>query len=255
MPWKMNGQQIEVKDGNPVWIGEDGKESPHDAGAVLKRLTEVTGESIGRKTKIRELETKLEPFAGIEDPDKFLDDAKKAIATVKNLDDKQLVDAGKVAEIKRDLETKLEESQKTFAAELKKRDDLIASKTQAIESREIKGVFDRSSFITEKTILTPTFAFDHFKRNFKVSEDENGLSVIAVRNDGKEIFSSDPKRAGKYASPEEAIEILISEHPDKEKLLRGGNPGSGTQPGGKTFNGDLSKLNPIERINAARQVA
>lgn len=227
-----------MKDGNPVWIGKDGKESPHDAGAILDRLTEVTGESVARKNKVRELESKLEVLSGIEEPEKFIADAKKAMVTVKNLDDKQLIDAGKVAEIKKDLETKLAESQKTFEAELKKRDDIIAAKKEAIESREIKGVFDRSSFIPEKSTLVPSFAFEYFRRNFKVSEEENGeMSVIAVRGDGKEIFSADPKRAGKYATPEEAIEILINEHPDKDRLLKGTTPGSGTRPGtpgGKT---------------------
>jgi len=251
MPWEMNGDQIVVEDGNPVWIADDGKKSPFDAGGVLKRLSDVTGESMGRKNKIRELEGQLEPFKDLDSD--FVTKAKKAMDTVKNLNDKQLVDAGQVAEIKKDLEDQLIETKKSHAAELEGLKKQIDDKDAAIQRREVKGFFDQSEFIREKTVLTPTFAYDHFNRFFKTEEKDGDLIVFAERKGGEKIFSKDPKRAGKYATPAEAIEILIDEHPDKESILRGGTPGSGSPPPGG-HNQDLSKLNPTERINAARGV-
>ena len=201
------------------------------------------------------MEKQLELLNGIDDPKDFMVKAKKAMETVKNLDDKQLIDAGQVEAIKQNLDTRFSEAEKAHAIEVGDLKKAISDKSTAIERREVKGFFDQSEFIREKTVLTPAFAYDHFKGNFKTEDKDGDLTVYAERKGGEKIFSKDPKRAGKYAKPAEAIEILIDEHQDRDSILRAGKPGSGTPPGDfKPGNQDLSKLSPIERIDAARQV-
>lgn len=233
MPWKMNGDQIVVQDGNPVWVYDDGKESPFDAGKALTNLHSVTQESMKRKDKIRDLEAKLEPYSDIDDPSEFISSAKKALDTVKNLKDKEIVDAGEIDKLKssvaQEFKSKISEIEKAHAKKVESLEEQLSGKDSSIRNLLVKGAFTQSEFIREKTVLPPDFAFDSFGKNFQVEENDQGdLKAVAVRSNGEKIFSL--KNAGSYADPEEAIEILITEHPDKDRLLRGGTPGSGSHP-------------------------
>ncbi|MCG8643419.1 MAG: hypothetical protein MI862_27070, partial [Desulfobacterales bacterium] len=75
MPWKLDGENIVVEDGHPVWVYSDGKESPFNAESALGKIKDLTTESVGRKEKIRAMETDLKILEGIEDPAKFIDSA------------------------------------------------------------------------------------------------------------------------------------------------------------------------------------
>lgn len=236
MSWKTdeNGA-IVVTDGNPVWIYESGpekdKEAPVEFGKTLATIQNITRESIGRKEKIAELKTitgKIEE-AGIEDFDAFVEEAKKAMETVKNLTDQQQAQAGEMERVKqgitegfnRQIES-LKEAAKKSDAEWQAKLD---AKQKAIERLIIKGAFETSDFLREKTVMLPDMAYSYFGDRFRVEERDGDLVGYAVDRQGDKIMSL--KNPGQYADPSEAIEILVGEHPQKDRLLRMDASGSG----------------------------
>ncbi|MGE1110092.1 DUF6651 domain-containing protein, partial [Bacillus wiedmannii] len=76
---------------------------------------------------------------GIDDPSAAL----AALDTVKNLEDKTLVDAGEVEKVRTEAVRALEEK---YAPIVKERDDL----SQKLTAEKIGGNFARSKFIAEK---------------------------------------------------------------------------------------------------------
>lgn len=234
MPWKMDGEQIVVQDGHPVWVYDDGKESPFNAESALKKINDVTAESVGRKEKIREYETTLEAVKGIDDLGGFVEQARSAIDTVKNLDDKKLVDAKEVETLKASVAATYKEKitgmETAFAAKEKELQDAVTKSQSTISDLLIRGQISQAPFISDRTVLTPSIAFDVFKGNFKIEEVEGEHRAVAVRKDGTKIMSL--KDPGSFASVNEALETLVGEHPDKDRLLKGIDGGGGAPPSG-----------------------
>lgn len=261
MPWKTDESgNIAVIDGHPVWQYDDGKEAPFDAGSVLQRIGALTGESMARKNRIKELETRYAPFQEIQDPTDFLTKAQQAMEKVANFNDKDFVAIGEVEKVKaavaESYKTKLAELEKGYKTQLEERETLIKTKDKGIHQLLVKGAFASSSFIREKTVLPPDVAFDSFGKFFQIEEIDGQPQAIAVRPNGEKIFSL--REPGSYASADEAIEILVNERKDKDSLLRSSPGGSGATPNSgqnsKLNMTDLLKLDPIERINATRGV-
>lgn len=255
MPWKMDGDKIVVADGNPIWVYDDGKEAGFNAESALKSIKDVTAESMGRKAKIKEMETSMAPFSGIENPGEWIGNAKKALETVGNLKDKEIVDAGEIDKLKRAVaesyEVRIADISKSHAESLKKATDDLSGKDAAIRKMVVEGAFNRSEFLREKTVLLPEFAYNTFGKHFKVDEDGDQIKVSATDAKGNQVFSL--KNPGEAASPEEAIEIIINSHPQKDSILKGLPGGGNSPPGGQTRNSaDLMNLSPEERLNAAR---
>lgn len=250
MPWKTDESgKVVVADGNPVWQYDDGKEAPFDAGSVLQRIGALTGESMARKNRIKELETKYAPFQEIQDPSDFIVKAQAAMEKVANFNDKDFMAIGEVERVK----AAVADSYKSKLSEL---ETAVQMKDKGIHKLLVKGAFSSSNFIREKTVLPPDVAFDSFGKYFQIEDIDGQPQAIAVRPNGDKIFSQ--IEPGSYASADEAIEILINERKDKEALLRSAPGGSGTTPnnGANSRNNmaDMLKLDPIERINAARGV-
>ena len=220
MPWKMNGEVIELKDGNPVWTNDDGSEVVADYGHALNKIGELNKESAGRKTKLREAEDKLKVLDGIEDPADYLGKAKKAFETVKNLDDKQLVDAGEVekvkAQIKETYEAKLTEATKK------------ADEAESILKKEmIGGKFGRSKYIQDKIAVPVDMIEATFGKHFVIEEGK----VVAKGHDGSTILSRE--KPGDMASFDEALSILVDGYSSKDAILKGSEAsGGGANPGG-----------------------
>ena len=85
-----------LQDGKPVYVHDDGKEVPFDAPGAMAKIASLNAEAKTHREAKEAAEAKLKAFDGIEDAEA----AKKALATVKNLDDKKLVDAGEVEKLK-----------------------------------------------------------------------------------------------------------------------------------------------------------
>src|SRR5674476_814050 len=86
---------VVLADGKPVYVHDDGKELPFDA-ATVATIARLNAEAKGHREGKERAETALKAFEGLEDPVA----ARKALETVKNFKDKQLVDAGEVERVK-----------------------------------------------------------------------------------------------------------------------------------------------------------
>lgn len=219
-------------EGLPIWVLDDDSEVAYDVPKVIKDLQNANNESAGRRKKIEELESKLKPYEGID-----AEKAKEALETVKNYQDKELLDAGKVEEIKKATgeayELRLQEMKTDLTSKIDERDKTIAKKHGQINDLLIKGAFEASRFIKDKTTLPPELAYSHFGKCFKVEEIEGKLRTVATYPGGGEVYSD--INPGQLAMPEEAIEKLINKYPFKDSILKGaGSSGSGAVPtGGK----------------------
>ena len=256
MAWKTENNQIVTQDGHPVWIYDDGKESPFDAGSALQKIGSVTSESITRKNRLKELESKLEHFKDIENPSEFLTQARAALDTVQNFKDKEVMAAGEVDALKKKVaesyEHKIREIDKLYKTQLEERDSKLKQKDEAVHRLLIKNAFAQSEFLRTRTVLPPDMAFDSFGKLFVVKEVEGELKAVAINSEGQEITSR--KEPSALASVDEVLEEIISARKDKDSILRGIQSGSGSTPNiGSAGITDMMKLSPTERINAARR--
>jgi len=256
MPWKEENGKITVEDGHPVWIYDDGKESPFDAGSALNKIRDITAESMSRKATVRDLTDKLAPFSEIEDAEKFMTDAKTAIETVNNFKDKDFIEAAEVEQLKRgvaDAFTKqIAEMKKSYETSVNEKSASLKASEESIKNLLVRGAFDQAEFIRENTVLSASIAFDTFGKMFQIEEIDGKPTAVGTRHNGEKIFSL--KNAGSYATPDEAIEILVKEHPDKDVIMKG-TPGGGGMGSGKFVKGvDTSNMTPRERLDAHRGI-
>ena len=256
MPFKFdeNGQ-IAVQEVNgqklPVFVHKDGKESPFDAEATMESIRTRAEQAARIEADIKALRDKVKTFDGIEDPAAAL----KALATVKNLDDKKLVDAGEVEKVKAEVQKALEQQYEPFKA---KAEALEAQLNQHL----IGGVFSGSKYISEKFAAQGPAGVEIaralFANRFKVEDGK----AIATDGSGNKLYSR--VHPGELAVGDEAIELLVDAYPHKGAILRGaGAPGSGAgSSGGSGFGGgggskimkraDFEALDPAGRMAALK---
>lgn len=229
---------VVVSEGKPVYVHDDGKEVAFDAPATVAKIGQLNGEAKGHRERAEAAEAKLKPYEGITDPAAAL----KALTTVKNLDDKQLVAAGEVEKVK---EEAIKAVEAKYAPILAERDTL---KTE-LYGEKIGGSFSRSKFIADKIAIPADMVQARFGQNFEIKDGK----VVAKDFHGNPIFSR--SKPGEVADFEEAIETLVDQYPQKDHILKGtGNQGDRAphNNGGKPGGPDLSGLSPAARITAAR---
>lgn len=218
---------VVVENGLPVYEHEDGKLVPHDAAATIATITRITDESKKYKERAQTAEAKVKAFDGIEDADA----ARKALETIKNLKDGELVTAGKVEEIKaaaaKAAKEQVESAAKASAEEIAKlrqeRDGLQTS----LYDEKIGGSFSRSKFIAEKVAVPADLLQAQFGRQFKIEDGK----IVARDQAGNPIYSR--AKPGEIADFDEALESLINAYPHRESILKGtGNSGSGARESG-----------------------
>jgi hypothetical protein len=239
MPWKKNddGTLALDSDGFPIRIDSEGNESSvKDDG--IDYLQRTVAESISRKNKLKELEQQLEKYQGIDDPDK----AREALQTVQNLEDKKLIDAGKAEEMKRQIREQYESKMAEKDQELSKRD-------QQIHRLVVSNAFAKSKVINDQTILPPDVAEAYFGRYFKV---ENG-QAIAYDSAGNVIYSKE--RPGEPANFDEALQAIISQHPQKDRILKAAPGGSGASSGSGTPAGRTVSRQQFEAMGHGERMA
>lgn len=208
-----NGNVV-VQDGKPVYVHDDGKEVPFDAQQALSKISALNGEAKSYRERAEKAENLAKSFDGID-----AESAKKALETVKNLDDKKLIDAGEVEKVKA-------EAKKAFDEQLAIKDKELTQVRTEYHNAVIGGAFARSSVIKDKTILPPDIAQNAFGKHFEMVDGK-----IVAKLDGNLIYSR--INAGETADFEEALETIINQYPHKESILRGsGASGAGAKQGG-----------------------
>lgn len=241
---------VVVADGKPVYVADDGKDVPFDVVHTLSTITRLNGEAKGHRERAEKAEATLKAFEGIEDAEA----ARKAMETVKNLDQGQLVTAGKVEEIKAAAKRAAEEQ---VAAAAKASNEQLKALTEArdglqreLYGEKVGGSFTRSKFVTDKIAIPPDMLQARFGDRFKV---ENGR-VVGYGQDGQPIYSR--TRAGEIADFDEALESMVDAYPHRDSILKGtGSSGSGAQhsrngngSGGKTMtSAQFDALSPMDQ--------
>lgn len=221
---EVNGQLL------PVFVHSDGKEAPFDGDSTLATISRLNGEAKSHRERAETAENSLKNFAGIEDPAAAI----KALETVKNLDDKKLVDAGEVEKVKT---AAVESVRKEFEPVVKERDALQGQ----LNSHLIGGVFTGSKFVAEKInaengAAASQIASALFGKHFKV---ENG-KVVAYDSEGKQLYSK--VRHGELADSEEALQMIVEASPLKASILKGTGAAGGGSGGGNGGGGGRSQL-------------
>ncbi|WP_426248248.1 DUF6651 domain-containing protein [Pseudomonas sp. TWR3-1-1] len=210
-----NGNAV-LQDGKPVYVHDDGKEVAFDAPGTVATITRLNSEAKGHRERAENAEKAVKAFEGIDDPAA----AKKALATVANLDAKTLVDAGEIETVKTEIS-------KAFQLQL----DEVTGKAKTLEQQlyaeKIGGSFSRSKFIADKLAVPADMVQATFGQNLKVEDGK----VVAYDAQGQKIFSR--ARPGELADFDEAIETLVSQYPHRDHILKSsGANGGGAQNGG-----------------------
>lgn len=210
-----NGHVV-VQDGKPVYVHDDGKEVAFDAIQATNKIVELNREAKLHREAKEAVEAELRAFDGVD-----IDKAKAALETVKNLDDKKLIDIGEVERVKAEAKQAYDEK---LASVMKEKDDI----TQQYHQSVIGGAFARSKLIKDKTILPPDIAQSYFGKHFGVDKDGKLVAKLA---DGNPIYSR--TNAGELAEFDEALEIIIGDYSYKDNILRGSQASGagGTQTG------------------------
>lgn len=230
-----------LTDGKPVYVHDDGKEVAFDAPSTVATISRLNGEAKGHRERAEAAEGKLKAFDGITDPAAAL----KALNTVKNFDDKKLVEAGDVEKIKTEAIKAVEDKYKPVVERADKLE-------RELHGEKIGGAFARSKFIADKVAVPADIVQSKFGQNFKLEEGK----VIAYDASGNKLFSR--AKPGETADFEEALELLVDQYAYKDSILKGtGASGSGARNGnsgtggGKTMpRSQFEKLAPAEQMKA-----
>lgn len=256
MPFKKDaaGNLVTQQVGNellPVFVHPDGKEAPLDGDATIATISRLNGEARTHREGKEAAEAALKPFkdAGITD----VAAAAKALATVKNLDEKSLVAAG---ERDRAVSEAVKSVEEKFAPIVKEHGDL---KSQ-LNNHLIGGAFSSSKFIAEKFAAQGPAGVEIaralFANRFAVEEGK----LIAKDAQGNKLYSR--SKPGEFADADEAIELMVDSYPHKASLLKGSGGSGGGAPGGGGGGGkrtitraQFEALSPAERMTASQAVS
>jgi len=243
-------------DGHPVYLLDDeGKEEQAvDVPALYTKVPALTQEATKYRKQRNEVRDSLKLFEGVEDLADWKTKAEQAIETVQNLKDKELVDAGKVEQIKSAMKDahaqELREIKASYDTKINEMQGSLSNKDGKIYDLMVKSNFHKSPFFSgseqnpPKTILLPDIAYKYFKDHFKVEEGDNGdLVTIGYDIKGNQLYS--PKRPGELADFDESMQQIINSYAGKDDIMRpakGGSGATGGSGGGVGPKGEIEKL-------------
>ncbi len=272
----------EVTDGKIVMIETDGTETPYDTAAFDKTVARVLSEAKGHRTakeaaekslsdakalhadaekQLNEITDKLKKFDGITDVKAAL----KAVETIKNIDDKKLVDAGEMEALRKTItaesDAKLEAANKVYEdalAEAAKVSQAVTLEKDTLQTllydQMIGGAFFTSKFIADKCHPDAAQMQKLYGSHFKIEEGK----PVARDGSGNVIFST--TKGGEPALPDEALEILVNADPGKDRVLKAvmdngsgskGNEGKGSPGEGDKIisRPDFDKMTHFDRAS------
>lgn len=238
-----------VQDGKPVYE-DDGKDIAFDAPGTRETIRRINGEAKQHREAKEAAEEKLKAFEGITDPAAAI----KALDTVKNIDDKKLIDAGRVEEVKREVaksfEDKIKSLETSHATALQTERAEKDTMRTAWHTEKLSNAFSTSKAISEKFAIPADLVQSRFGQNFKI---EDG-ALVGYDNAGNKIYSR--ARPAELANFDEAIETLVDQYPYKEQILKGMGGGSGSKGGsGGGANGKQIKRSEFDKLAGADQMA
>lgn len=236
--WKMDGDKIATDaDGNPVWL--NGTAELSVKGDTISGLV---AENKRHRTARETAEASLAKYQGIDDPDA----ARAALETVGRLDAKQLIDAGKVDEVRQQItqqyEGKITEANKARDEALRQRDDTL-----------LDSAFNASEFARDRLAVPIEMVRATFGNRFKVEDGK----IVAYDANGQVLYSD--RDMGAPASFDEALEKTITSYKYKDTILKApdaagsGSGGAGGSRGrGRSLTrSQFEELNPTQKAEFA----
>lgn len=266
MPMKLKFDKegnIVAKNNLPVFTLDDGTEQEMDVVATIGSLETKLAASEDEKQrhydKNMKLAEQLKPFKGFD-----LKKANEALGIVKNLKDKELLDANGIEVVKKELTADLTkafteketEMKNAFAEERKDWETGNLGQEKIIRQLVIDNKFATDPHFVAvgetpaKSIYPAADAAKIFGKNFDVKMVEGKAICVAKYDDGKPIMSK--VRIGDPADFTEAMSIIFDQHPHKEQISNTG-PGGGPPGSRGNLSADGKKfeaMTPKEKIAA-----
>lgn len=221
--WKMDGDKLATDDaGNPVWVN-----GTNELSVKGDTISSLQGEAKRNRQRAETAEAAAAKFEGIDDPEA----AKVALQTVADLKDGDLINKGKLDEVKTEI-TKQYEKRVTDA------EAAAAAANQRADNTLLDSVFTASEFAKDRLTVPVEMVRATFGDRFKV---ENG-KVVAYGADGQPIYSD--KNLGEPATFDEALEKIVTGYKHKDTILKApdaGGSGSGGAGGNRGKGRTLSR--------------
>lgn len=244
---KVIGIAMDAK-GNPIVVmegkGENGadKEIGLDAIHLYSKVPALQDEAKGHRVAKESLKALVDIAneAGVNTEDttafkEWIENATTSIETVKNFDEKKLVDAKEVEAIKRSAteasEKKLKELENSHQNNMNKAKETIGGLQNAMFDLMVSDKFSSSKFVQDKLNMPAKVAKAYFGQNFKVEKTETGGYHVVPYMNGEKLFSEE--RLGETPDFDEAIGLMVAKDDARDSLMVGsGSGGSGAGAGG-----------------------
>ena len=242
------------ENGHPVALQEDGTEIGIDAIGLYSKVPELQAEAkkhrLNHKSAKEELEAvqaKLSVFSVIEDPEAAI----KAIETVKNLKDGDLIKAGEAENMKRQMASAFEAEKQTIKnkleKELKELRDANSQLANNLNQTVISSHFSRSKYVSEALALPVDIVENYFGKHFRAEIVNGKTAVVGYVGDDKIYSTSNP---GAVADFDEALSKIVDRYHDKDAILKT-KPGTTAARHNMQNNTQKEKvLSSTDKINA-----
>jgi hypothetical protein len=245
--WKKDadGKLAADDKGNPIWVKADNTEQSVQGDTIARLNHEAKTNREAAEKAQGELD-KFKVNGKLLDPT----EAAKAVETVKKIDAKTLIDAGEVDKVREQIKAE-------YTTQLTEKDGALKTANDTINTMRIDGLFTGSEFVRDRVAVPADMFRDSFGKNVKIGAD--GKPEFFDRA-GNRIMSK--KSIGEFAQGDEAFELLVDAHPQKDTILRAadksgtGNNGNGGNRGtGRVIRrGDFEKMTPHDQMALSQAV-
>ncbi len=208
------GHVVVDEDDRITYVDHDGEEINLDWQHAIGKVTEVSWKLDKATARAKKAEEAAEYFDGID-----LEQARNAIRTVANLEDKKLIEAGEVDKLKAEwheqLQTLDRDRSEAHAEVLADRDKSLTEKDGQIRKLTISNAFRSSVWLNQNVLpyLRGETAEKVWGSHFRV---ENG-DMVPYKDAETKLYSKE--KPGEQPDFEEAIQLIVLADPRKEDCL------------------------------------
>lgn len=229
---------------------EGGAGTSGQPGGMTDKERELLAESMKRKEKIKELETKLNEASNALKPWEGLnpEDIRKLVQERREQELKQMEKKGEFDKIRQQILEAHEAEKKTLAQKIEELSSQINSNLNQIDHLTVGQAFAASKFINEELVLTPTKARTIYGAHFERDASGNVIGYDKPVGNGDRAPLVDGQ--GNPLSFDQALQKIVQADPDRDSLIKAKlkqGADSGTT-GAKGNKDDVAPQNGVSRI-------